>query len=302
VKPQRRPFSGSDDLYRLQAFNAAAIAAVGHSGYLHPGDIPHRLYNGQRWFDPPELVYLYESAGEIAAWVMVYPRLGGFELQIAPGRREPAWERHLMEEAESEAWSAIDRLGTDKTELVIDVFESDTAREGVAHALGWVRGSDPYVLTMASLARLPAVQLDAGYTMRHAAGIVEAAEISALHSAAFGSEWTEELYRRVMLSPGYDPTRELLVVAPDGSFAGFAVLWFDRVNKIGLFEPLGTHPDHRRIGIGKALLAAGMREMKEARLETASVGYEESNPGSGPLYRGMGFVPTWRILDWRKQR
>jgi ribosomal protein S18 acetylase RimI-like enzyme len=302
MRPDRRPFAGPDDLYRLQAFNSAAISAVGHAGYLHPGDIAHRLYNGQRWFDPEEVLFIYEGRGEIAAWVMVYPRLASFELQIAPGRREPAWERELLGEAEAEAWAAIERHGTGKDELVIDVFEGDAARVAAVRDLGWAQGTDGYVLTRASLDPLPPIELEPGYSIRPAGGIVEAGEIAEIHSAGFGSEWTEEMYRKVMLSPGYDPTRELLVVAPDGSFAGFCVLWFDRATGLGLFEPLATHPDHRRIGVGRALLAAGMHEMKDARLDTATVMYEEANPGSSALYRSLGFMPTWRILDWHKAR
>ena len=40
--------------------------------------------------------------------------------------------------------------------------------------------------------------------------------------------------------------------------------------------------------------------MRDAAMTTATVVYEESNPASGPLYRSMGFVPTWTRRDYRK--
>lgn len=77
-------------------------------------------------------------------------------------------------------------------------------------------------------------------------------------------------------------------------------MWFDHVSGIGLFEPVGTHPDHRRIGLGRALMAEGLRRMQDAGLTHGLVMYEGGNESSGPLYRGMGFSPTWRLLDYRK--
>ncbi len=103
-----------------------------------------------------------------------------------------------------------------------------------------------------------------------------------------------------MSTPGYAPDRELVAVAPEGSLAGFTVTWWDVRNGVGLFEPVGVHPAHRRRGLGRSLLAAGMARMRGGGLQRAMVLYEEQNPASGALYRGMGFVPTWTILDYHR--
>ena len=50
----RRTYTGEADLELLQDFNAAAIAVTDHCGYLHPGDIPHHIYNGNKYYDPAE--------------------------------------------------------------------------------------------------------------------------------------------------------------------------------------------------------------------------------------------------------
>jgi ribosomal protein S18 acetylase RimI-like enzyme len=103
-----------------------------------------------------------------------------------------------------------------------------------------------------------------------------------------------------MESPGYDPQRELLVVAPDGSLAGFCVTWPDHINRVGYFEPVAVHPDHRRRGVGRTLLRAGMQLMKSWGMEWAEVMYEVSNPGSGRLYRGEGFADVHQLVLYRK--
>ncbi len=72
---------------------------------------------------------------------------------------------------------------------------------------------------------------------------------------------TAEKHRAVMAGATYDLDLDLLVVAPDGSLAGFTIVWLDQANHIGVFEPLGVHPAHQRRGLGKALLleASGHR-------------------------------------------
>jgi ribosomal protein S18 acetylase RimI-like enzyme len=144
------------------------------------------------------------------------------------------------------------------------------------------------------------VVLSPGYVIRAAHGPAEAAALAGVHASSFGSKWTPEMYRELMGTPGYDPMRELVAIAPDGKFAAFTVMWFDTRNGTGLFEPVGTGSNYRRRGLGTALLAQGMHRMRSAGLHTAMVMYEASNPASGGLYRSVGFEPTWTILDYRK--
>ena len=70
---KRRCYHGDSDVELLQAFNAAAIAQSAGCGYLHPGDIPHRLFNGNKLFDPVEVLAIWEDKDRVAAWVLVGP-------------------------------------------------------------------------------------------------------------------------------------------------------------------------------------------------------------------------------------
>jgi ribosomal protein S18 acetylase RimI-like enzyme len=99
-----------------------------------------------------------------------------------------------------------------------------------------------------------------------------------------------------MASPGYAPEREFIIEAPDGTFAAFTVTWHDRLNRTGLFEPVGTHKDHTRRGLGRALVLYGMRQMAGVGLEFASVVNESNNEASRELYKACGFKP-WHELD-----
>ncbi|PDV97386.1 GNAT family N-acetyltransferase [Candidatus Chloroploca asiatica] len=51
------------------------------------------------------------------------------------------------------------------------------------------------------------------------------------------------------------------------AFAAFCTLWYDEATRTVAFEPVGTHPEHQRTGLGKALMAEGLRRVpRSARL------------------------------------
>ncbi len=39
----------------------------------------------------------------------------------------------------------------------------------------------------------------------------------------------------------------------NGVLAALAVTWYDDVNRTGLLEAVGTHPDHQQRGLGRAV-------------------------------------------------
>lgn len=94
-----RPYRGESDVALLQAFNAAAIAETNGCGYLHPGDIPHRLVSGNKLFDPAEVLTIWEDDEGVAGWVLVGPRHRGYDAQVRPGIRA-GFEREVLEYAE----------------------------------------------------------------------------------------------------------------------------------------------------------------------------------------------------------
>ena len=158
-------------------------------------------------------------------------------------------------------------------------------------------GDPPYVINRALIADLAEPVIPAGYRIRPVAGVEEAGAVSEVHAAAFpGAGWTHELYRHVMESPGYDPGRELVAETADGAFAAFAVTWYDHLNRTGLLEAVGTHPEHRQRGLGRAVVTFAAHHMAAAGMEYAIVANFTSNAASEALYRSAGFEP-WHVLD-----
>ncbi len=129
--------------------------------------------------------------------------------------------------------------------------------------------------------------------MRPVEGEHEIQKRAAASHAAFRSRLTFEQYwpryLSFMQSPVYESERDMLVVAPDDRCAAFCIYWLDPVNRVGLFEPVGTHPDFQKRGLGKALMLETLRRMRDRGMATAIVCAEEHNPAAVRLYESVGF-------------
>jgi GNAT superfamily N-acetyltransferase len=295
---KRRTYTGEADLKLLQDFNARAIAATDHCGYLHPGDIPHHLFNGNKYYDPTEITTIWEDDRGVAAWLMVGPRHKSYDAQVRPDLRGGDFEREVLEYADDRTIELMRRHGIGGDCIYGDAFQDDTARIELLLALGWEADNElPYVLNRTEIGTIDVPALPNGYSFQSAQGIQDAAALAAVHHAAFGGAgWTPELYRQVMQSPGYAPERELVIRSPEGSYVAFTVIWYDHLNRTGLFEPVGTHKDFRRRGFGRAIVLYGMQQMAAAGIESATVAHFGDNEAARGLYRACGFRP-WHLLN-----
>ncbi len=281
----------------MQDFNAAAIAETEGCGYVHPGDIPHRLFSGNKFFDPAEVMTIWEDDKGVAAWLMVGPYHKEYDAQVRPDIRGNGFERDVLEYADDRIVELMHQHNIEGDWLCADACLDDTARARLLTELGWkLEGRSPYVLNRVKLADLAEPVLPEGYTIRAARGIDEAAALAEVHGASFGYECTPEQYRKVMESPGYAPEREFIIEAPDGTFAAFIVTWHDRLNRTGLFEPVGTHKDYRRRGLGRTIVLYGMQQMAAEGMEFATVANYNSNEAARELYKACGFKP-WHESD-----
>ncbi len=141
-----------------------------------------------------------------------------------------------------------------------------------------------------------------GFSLQSAKSIEDAAALADIHSASFGSSLTPEMYQKLMASPGYEPERELVIQAPDGTFVAFCIIWFDTINRTGLFEPVGTHKDYRRRSFGRAIILYGLQQMAAVGMKFATVAYLWDNEAAKGLYQSYGFKP-WHLEErFKKSR
>ena len=124
----------------------------------------------------------------------------------------------------------------------------------------------------------------------------ESAAVRAHVDAWAPSTYTAEGYEGVRRMAAYRSDLHILVEAPDGTMAASTIMWLDEANKTAEFEPVGTHPDYRRLGLGSAMLLHGRRLARDAGATHMTVGCygAPGRPEARGLYYGVGFRPFTR--------
>lgn len=176
--------------------------------------------------------------------------------------------------------------------------ENDLERTAFLERHGFVHQADSSLLLSRSLLDpLPTVVLPRGYSIRPMEGAAEIEACVNLHRAAFGTEIMTADYRQsIMNSPDYIPEIDLLAVAPDGRLAAFCMCQiFPDDNpraggkKEGWTDPVGTHPNHRRMGLAKALITTGMHLLKERDVDMALLGTSSTNDAMQRTAERIGY-------------
>ncbi|MCA1899776.1 MAG: GNAT family N-acetyltransferase [Chloroflexi bacterium] len=148
---------------------------------------------------------------------------------------------------------------------------------------------------------IPEPELPPGYLIRPVKGIEEAAAIAATHRAAFETDYmTAENRLIIMNSSEYDPTLDLLVVAPDGTIAGYCTC-STAPDGGGFTDPVAVHPDHQRKGLSKALLLKGLQALKERGMTFARFTTSGDNISMQKAGESAGFVVESRNLWFEKE-
>ncbi|MBP7687030.1 MAG: GNAT family N-acetyltransferase [Thermoflexales bacterium] len=171
--------------------------------------------------------------------------------------------------------------------LTLDTNCSDDNAERLAllRRYGFVEKPVRTLHMMRSLLEpLPPSEYPAGFTVRAIVGESEAEQVTALHQAAFGTDnLTLEDRLAIMRTPDYDPTLDLIVIAPTGEFAGYCTCQINAAEntrtgqQIGDTDPVAVHPAYQRLGLARALLLSGCRLLRRRGMIVAALGTSSEN-------------------------
>ena len=239
---------------------------------------------------------LWSQADATTAWGWIFPP-SKTTLSATTTRSEPTtlvWQVHpdhpeLLE-------SVLDWFEAETPDDVRQTtvrLANDNAIEGLRRR-GYQDDPDaPWsLLNMRGLEEIEEPALPSGYRLTTMRDIADVPRRVAVHRAAWEpSSVTEETYIDTMSTWPYRDDLDFVVEAPDGSLAASALGWYDEQNRVGEFEPVGTHPDHRQRGLGRAVFLFGLQRFREAGADRAIVGCrgDANYPIPKRLYESVGF-------------
>lgn len=285
--PHLRPCPSLDELPRLTALVRDAWRHVGPCFECAPGDLLWRAYRFPVLDTTGDIALCEDSGGSLLGFAWRFAN-GDVDLIVRPDRTRDAVVAPLLAWAEERHRATPPASGRPLTAWAL---ESNAALRQALTRTGYTRADGHYVHRARSLADPPPpVAVPDGYTVRAVAGLDEAPLRAEVHRRAFRSaRVTDAGYRRLMEVDGYDPDLDVVAVAPDGAFAAFTLAWLDPTLALGLFEPVGTTPDHQRRGLARAVGVEALRRLRDRGATTALVGAHGEDPASNALYESLGF-------------
>jgi len=305
--PEPRLFASADDREKMRQVLVQGRQAENGSYYVHVGDLSWWLYYVRSGANPWQNVYLWDnsrSSEPLRGWALLSPEWSAFDVFVQPALRgsPQAWQMYDWAEERATALARRQKVKEIRTMWVADrddalIFHLE--RRGFRRSQSYMNQYERWLE-----GPLVAPTLPDGFYVRRMSGEREALARAAASHAAFESDMPMESYLQrylaFMHSPVYRPELDIVAIAPDGSVAAFCQGWLDFTNRVGLFEPVGTHPDYRRLGLGKAILTEGMRRMVAYGMRTAIVCTEHDNPAAQRLYETVGFQLERRLLTYVK--
>lgn len=261
------------------------------------GHAQEELSGARLW---PREIRLWEAEGGKLVGAVLNEGPGDFYLQVHPHYR------HI--EDEMLGWLEGDaRLGlpAEAAAGVVRVYAG--AGDAVRAALLVRRGYSDLGAVEAFRTRslsvpLPIAPLANGYTIRTVRldDDTEMARLADTMSRTFDrTRWAAETARLTARAATYRQNLDLVVEAADGTLAAFCTVWYDCVNRVGVFEPVGVHPNHRRRGLASAMMVEAMRRVKAVGGKKVHVN-TGANMDANALYAALGFTDVDLVCQWRK--
>jgi GNAT superfamily N-acetyltransferase len=286
-------------------------------------NISRRDYAGTVDFDPllrfTQRIYTPDSRWHIGdiAWDL------GFEPGGEPDSRMSFWER----DGEIVGWGWLRLPSTvallvdpDHTDRLVDeIVDWATAVAGGPVSVGVLetekalveplvrQGREPglpdhFFLNMQrELSDLPPVpDLPPGFVVRP----VEPGEVAAragLHRAVWKPNLTDEIFAAMSSRWPYRREFDRVAVAPDGRLVSYILGWYDDVNRVGEFEPVGTLPEFRRQGLSRAVAVSLLHAFRDAGAQRALVYArgDDGYPVPRQVYGALGFRTHGRVVQYR---
>ncbi len=138
----------------------------------------------------------------------------------------------------------------------------------------------------------PTYTLPEGYTIRNAVIEKDFQEYREVQKSVFPhiKSMSKDILRLYAMASFYQEDLDIAAIDLDGRFAAFCTGRIDPLSRIAELEPVGTHPDHRKLGLARAVICESLKRLEKYRPSVVVVLGAAPTDGARRLYKSLGFV------------
>ena len=263
-------------------------------GLTHPGGIQWWLRGlGKDGFEALAAYVWADGAGRLGAFALVdgsfvvHERLEGGPTQL-----------------EQVAWLEGEMRAKGREAIEFHVAGEDPIRHEL-QARGYREHGNEFELVADTSTEPERPPLPAGFRMGSLLDVTDDAYVEG-HRAAWSdsrpSSYRRELHDAMKSMPQFRPELVTVAIAPDGRVAACCVGWMDERSATLEIEPLGTHRDFRRLGLGHAIVKEVQhRAWASGATRVLVWNQRESNEAAYQLYTGAGMPVNRTLVLLRKE-
>ncbi|WP_345300441.1 GNAT family N-acetyltransferase [Candidatus Villigracilis affinis] len=302
-----RSFQAEEDYWRIRQF----LRQVSLLNDRHDFSWSLLRWDYWRWhvnenifhFNLQDVITLWEENGQIVA-VLNPDGSGEAFFQIHPAFKNDGILSEMLNVAEQKLPNLKEN---GKKELIVWVNAADDSTKQLFTQRGYSRSKflAEHMRRRFFTQPIPDSVSQSGYAVRALGDESELPARSWLSWKVFHSDEPDEKYqgwewyRNVQCVPIYRRDLDIVAVAPDGDLAAFCTVWFDDITRTAVFEPVGTHPNHQKRGLGKMVVSEGLRRAHKLGATLATV--SSYSPAAYALYDSMGFKEFDLLEPWVKE-
>ena len=258
-----------------------------------------RVMNGVAMEDWEKRVSIWESDGEMIGVVTTEGNGSNWFFQLKQKDISKSLLEKMFDHVEQNF--PINDEGELLYEVQLRIPGGDELREGMAQERGYEKSTKWHeVISILDIDKRPNPGLPDGFIIKDGDQVTDQ-EKGIAHAKAFdylGTLYDKRSpvgYEIMRNMPDYRSDLDLYVVSEEtGEIVSFCTIWYDRENRIGILEPVGTHPEFRRRGLARAVIAEGIDRI-------ASEGAKEAHVGSSQeFYKAIGFEERYSNFIWKK--
>ncbi len=270
------------------AFVSEMWRVNGPSSEMHIGDLGWGTFRS--WPSRIDALRLWRDTNGLTQALTMFDGSGVCDLVVRPGPAGLSAAALALEWAETAALATTS--GARPIELRVGRRPQSNGVIDLLHSTGFERLSFgvPAMSRAITHADVAPPATPDGYAIRklHTADL--ASRVRCFNAAFPGEDLRVDAYRSLRACSIYDNRLDVVAISPSSDVAAFATLWLDAHNGVVQIEPAGCHPDHRRLGLTRAIILQTLRWSVALNARSALVRHVSTNANAQALYESCGFA------------